>query len=80
MFTRYLYNVDNKPLFNYTDDNSVNLQSIVAALVNDTQLMITRFTNNNMGANSDKLQALLWPFLLTWFNFNPSMDKQSHAW
>ena len=80
MFTRYLYNVDNKPLFNYTDDNSVNLQSIVAALVNDTQLMITRFTNNNMGANSDKLQALLWPLLLTWFNFNPSMDKQSHAW
>ena len=22
----------------------------------------------------------LWPLLLTWFNFNPNMDKQSHAW
>ena len=21
-----------------------------------------------------------WSLLLTWFNFNPSMDKQSHAW
>ena len=22
----------------------------------------------------------LWLLLLTWFNFNPSMDKLSHAW
>ena len=21
----------------------------------------------------------LWPILVTWFNFNPSMDEQSHA-
>ena len=22
----------------------------------------------------------LWPLLLTWFNFNPSMDRKLHAW
>ena len=26
------------------------------------------------------VQRHQWPLLLTWFNFNPSMDKLSHAW
>ena len=25
------------------------------------------------------IPTYLWPLFLTWFNFNPSMDKQSHA-
>ena len=25
-------------------------------------------------------RACWWPLLLTWFNFNPSRDKESHAW
>ena len=58
------YVVDNGSLFNYADDNmvsrrEVNLQNLVAALVNDTQLLITWFANNGMSANPDKLQALL---------------------
>ena len=58
------YVVDNGSLFNYADDNTVswrdvNLQNLVAALVNDTQLLITWFANNGMSANPDKLQALL---------------------
>ena len=30
----------------------------------------TRTQNNNTIGGNDK-----WPLLLTWFNFNPSMDK-----
>ena len=66
-----LYVVDNGSLFNYADDNMVSrrhLQSLVAALVNDTQLMITWFTNNSMSANPDKLQALLL-FLPPWWKY-----------
>ena len=58
------YVVDNGSPFNYADYNTVsrrdvNLQNLVAALVNDTQLLITWFANNAMSANPDKLQALL---------------------
>ena len=29
---------------------------------------------------TDTKDGFLWPVSLTWFNFDPNMDKQSHAW
>ena len=32
------------------------------------------------GADSCIFYSYKWPLLLTWFNFNPRMDKYLHAW
>ena len=45
-----------------------------------SETMKAQFTDAYMsfGLNEFKAQwlgKLLWPLLLTWFNFNPSMDK-----
>ena len=37
-------------------------------------------TPQNINVSVSLFVAALSPFLLTWFTFNPSMDKQSHAW
>ena len=56
--------VDNGSLFSHADDNMasrryVNLQSLVATLVNDIQLLITWFPNNGTSANPNKLRVPL---------------------
>ena len=40
-------------------------------------VILTVITFDYLTANIDQLlgEYELWPLLLTWFNFNPSMDK-----
>ena len=41
------------------------------------EILVNIISCNNMAPVETK--SLLWPLLLTWFNFNPSMDKLLHA-
>ena len=68
LYDIYFVPSHNISIYNYADDNTIGS-------INEDILELKRNLEISAGVTLNWFHNNQWPLLLTWFNFNPSMDK-----